>query len=291
MSWLPGWDAQRYFSESELRLDLRIAAPRTLRILPFGLRGSRPRQLMHNADLYGILSCALFQPIISYGAIGNPPLQESEYYMTSPHKYHCLINTAIIFLLAMLLPIVAAAQNWNESFDSGDMIATADVTIGAGPLTSIMGAHIAQFDPTDMYCVSIPDLSAFQAYLVCTTLDDRDLWLFDANGYGIGMDDGCAFSVTRVSGQFGSTSGLYYLAVTADVNEALSSTGSIWDPPIVSGERAPDGPGAANPLTVWVNAVNVLTSPYTVYLSGAEFCEAAVARETLPWGSMKSIYR
>ena len=211
--------------------------------------------------------------------------------MTGPNNQRHLRNIAVFGLFVLWMPLVAAAQNWNESFDAGQTIALADITSGANPLTSITGALIAQWDATDMYCIAIQDLNSFQAYLNCAILDDRDLWLFDDNGFGIALDDGCIAGVTMLSGQFGSTSGFYYLAVTADGSEAQSSTGSIWDPAIVSGERAPDGPGAANPLTMWIDGSEVLTSPYTVYLSGAQVCDGTVARETVNWGSVKSTYR
>ncbi len=77
--------------------------------------------------------------------------------MTSLNKPYCFACTVFISLLAMLLPMIVSVQVWNESFDSGNSIALADITTGSGPLTSINAAHIAQFDAVEMFCLSIPD--------------------------------------------------------------------------------------------------------------------------------------
>ncbi len=211
--------------------------------------------------------------------------------MTILSKIHKAAFGTFFSVVVIILPVVCWAQTWTESGDAGDMIATANVTSGVGPLMSINGVHVSDLDPTDMYCISIPDLLVFEAHLNCATLDNFDLWLFDDNGYGVALDNGCAFGLTKVTGQFGSSSGTYYLAVTADGNVALSSSGEIWNPAIVSGERAPDGSGGGNPLSVWIGAVSVDTMGYGVQISGAEFCEAAVPSVTTGWGAIKSFFR
>ncbi|MCP4801185.1 MAG: hypothetical protein GY893_14680 [bacterium] len=197
----------------------------------------------------------------------------------------------LVSIIIVALPVTAGAQTWTEVGDAGDMIATASISSGSGPLTEITGSISIMPDHVDMYCINIPDLLAFAAYINCALISAYDLWLFDENGNGVTMNDHCDGGMVLISALYGSTPGQYYLAITATDDEAISSTGTIWDPPYMPGERMPDGPGAASPLTSWTNSMPLEFLPYSINLVGAEFCDNAVSAEQNSWGGIKARYR
>lgn len=197
----------------------------------------------------------------------------------------------ILALLLVLLPAAATAQTWTESPDAGDTIPFAQVTVGNGPLTTINGTFWADTD-SDLYCIRITDPQTFKAWLNCSVLADPDICLFDATGLGVALDDGCAGGQTYVNGANVSGPGTYYLGVLISDAEPLSLGGSIWNPPMVSGPRAPDGPGAGGPLYLIQSASSPATYlNYTVSLTGCTFCDSPVPAETGSWGRVKGLYR
>jgi hypothetical protein len=200
-----------------------------------------------------------------------------------------LLVVAMLFLI--LSPTKADAAAWYESGDAGDSIATANMTAGTGNMHQIIGNITMVPDNVDMYCVSIPFLAGFSAHISCELTTERDLWLFDSNGYGVSLNDGCTANWTFISGTFGSGDGQYYLAISCTDDEALSSSGTIWDPASASGQRAPDGPGAADPLIGWSTFNLMAVDPYLITIEGGEFCDDAVAVETRTWDAAKAMYR
>lgn len=197
----------------------------------------------------------------------------------------------VTMLLLTLSSTTADAAPWYESGDAGDSIATANIPAGTGNMHQIIGNITLVPDNVDMYCVNIPFLAGFSANISCTVTTERDLWLFDSNGYGVSLNDSCTGGWVFINGAFGSADGQYYLAISSTEDEALSTSGTIWDPPFASGQRAPDGPGAADPLTGWSTYNFMAVEPYLITIEGGEFCEDAVAVETISWDSAKSIYR
>jgi len=197
---------------------------------------------------------------------------------------------APVLLLTLSATTVCAAA-WYESGDAGDSIATANITSGSGNMHQIIGNITMVPDNVDMYCVSIPFLAGFSANISCSVTTERDLWLFDSNGYGISLNDSCNGGMVFITGAFGSADGQYYLAVSCTEDEALSSSGTIWDPPFASGQRAPDGPGASDPLIGWSTFNYMAVDPYLITIEGGEFCNEAVPAETPAWDALKSMFR
>ncbi len=194
--------------------------------------------------------------------------------------------------LTLLAP-AASAQTWSESPDAGNQIASAQTTLGTGPLTTITGTLVLVADE-DLYCITITDPASFQASILCSVTSAPDLVLFDSTGVGVSQNDGCAGGGTTVTNAFVTTPGTHYLGVIAERVAALSGADSIWvEPPPALVERAPDGAGAAGALTGWNVAGASLTDPnYTIQLSGTGFCglPAVPARPT-SWGVLKARYR
>ncbi len=158
--------------------------------------------------------------------------------------------------------------------DAGDLPATAQVPSGTGPLTSIVG-NLSSTSDADMYLVNICDFNAFDATTAPGTADTQ-LWLFNLDGTGVMFndDDTVVAGSARINNSTAllSANGDYYLAVTRYNRDPVDSTGALlWNNTGAGGSflgiRAPDGPGAANPIANWVNAA-VGSSTYTIALAG-----------------------
>jgi hypothetical protein len=150
---------------------------------------------------------------------------------------------------------------WIEVGDAGDFFETCNITAGSGALTQIRG-HLDD-DDTDMYAIQLCDPANFSATTVgppttAPYVYDTQLFLFDANGLGVTVDDddpqGTGGLRSRLSNAFTSSlsPGLFYLAVSQYNKDPVDSSAQyIWQNTPFNVERAPDGPGAANPLSSW----------------------------------------
>jgi len=67
------------------------------------------------------------------------------------------------------------AALWTESGDAGELLSTAQVVLGSGPLDIIYGAYGGE--DADMYQIYISDAAGFSAYAFAA---DPQLFLFDA---------------------------------------------------------------------------------------------------------------
>jgi hypothetical protein len=181
-------------------------------------------------------------------------------------------RSAAVVVCAALACVAApaSAQIWNEPFPDAPELSPGDVTSGSGALVLIEGGLRAPGD-TDLYAIRITDVAAFRASTVGGTALDTQLMLFNSALRGVVMNDDVSAGVTQstITGALVPAAGIYYLAVTQPTRDASSSAGRIWNDAPATGERAPDGPGAAGALASW--AGNVVTGKYTVTLVGAEF--------------------
>lgn len=185
----------------------------------------------------------------------------------------------------------AVAQIWNEVGDAGDLPATAQVPVGNGPLIQINGTLLP--NDADMYCIKIPDPTAFSATTCGGTTADTQLWLFDPQGIGMSFNDddpgGCGLQST-VTGNFIPAPGNYYIAVSQyDWDPHNPSILDIWLDTPYNVERAPDGPGAPGPVAGW-SGNTYSDGPYSIFLAGAVYC-GSTAVEPTSWGMIKSLYR
>lgn len=200
-------------------------------------------------------------------------------------------------LLAVVLVIAsapgAAAQVWNEVGDAGDLIATAQTTLGSGPLTTILGT-LGSAGDVDVYCVQVgstprvPGLPVVR--LQCVVVAGPQLYVFDATGAGIATNSICQFGFKTVTTDYLSGPGTYYVAVAYDGVRPHSTGGAMWATGVLP-ERAPDGPGAASPLATWTGTgVVAPLNPYQLTLDYSGFCAAATPVTKTTWGSLKVRY-
>ncbi len=195
----------------------------------------------------------------------------------------------LLLLLAVSLPVRPAdAATWTEFGDAGPSLVTSNTTVGNGFLTEIQGTFLSTFD-IDMYCFRIVDRASFSASRLCASISEPDLYLFDSNGNGVSLWDGCSAGIVQVSGLFVPTNGIYYLAIAASDQDARNAVNQlIWNSPSVSAERAPDGPGAPGPLNNWAGSnPGPVPANYTINLTGAAFCDSPVPVEKRTWSGVK----
>ena len=174
-----------------------------------------------------------------------------------------------------------AATVWAEAGDAGDSLATRQQTAGVGVLTQISGTLPTDSD-VDIYQITIPTPALFTAWVDGFVTSDPDLWLFDSSGFGVVHNDIVSGGKTSLTGAFVLAAGNYFLAISNDGAEALSSGGPIWAPAYnFTGARAPDGTGAAQPFINWSGPMINNGLSYTIHLDGAEFSTVPEASSTL----------
>lgn len=165
-----------------------------------------------------------------------------------------------------------AGPDWDEDMhgDAGSLPTTAQSVIGTGVLSSIHGRLSVAADASDfqdMYLIRIdcPGAITFKAGTDPSFGGSADfntqLWLFDANGFGLlGNNDvtpsfglsGFGNMSTDGSSIVVSAPGFYYIAVSGVGSNPVDSSNLpifLFTSPVeVSG---PDGPGGSNPIAGW----------------------------------------
>lgn len=215
--------------------------------------------------------------------------------MSARYAIHRILAAVLVAGLALVADR-AAAQTWTEIGDAGDLVSTAQGTVGSGSLTTIAGSLSSPTD-VDVYCIKagptvrIPGIPVVS--LQCVVIQGPNVWVFDPNALGISTNETCQAGVKQLTNNTIPavvSQGTYYVAVSYYGMNPFSAGGSIWQSAI-PGERAPDGPGAAGALMGWSGVPNVQPqNPYQITLAWSSFCEAPVAVEKSTWGSLKVLY-
>lgn len=164
---------------------------------------------------------------------------------------------------ALLLP-----AQWVEVGDAGQLLPSAQIPVGVGPLLTIAGAYGG--GEADMYQIQIVNPALFSATTVGGSVGDTQLFLFDENGRGVTFNDDSAATVqSTITGVNVPVPGRYYLAISGYNHDAASSAGFIWLNGPFALERAPDGPGRGGPLTAWSGGSG--GAAYVITLAGVAF--------------------
>jgi hypothetical protein len=200
-----------------------------------------------------------------------------------------------VLFVSLVLSTPAAAQTWTEAGDAGDLVPSAQYTLGAGGLSTINGALGSPTD-VDLYCVTLnstPPGGTVLVYLNCVVIQGPNVWLFDSAGNGVATDMTCMGGNKTILAPTGSlVPGFYYVAVSYYGVDPYSASGAIWLPAL-GGLRVPDGPGAAGTLTSWAGAPNVQPlNPYTIGVNSDYFgyCDAPTPADASTWGTLKARY-
>jgi hypothetical protein len=195
---------------------------------------------------------------------------------------------------------VIGSVNWDETIngagDTGDLPGAAQSPSGSGALSVIVGNHDA--NDVDMYRIQVCDSASFEA----TTrfgpdTPDTQLFLFDAAGVGVAMDDDNPAGATPVSlnGTLSSTlsavpgisNGVYYIAVARyDQDPTNASAQEIWADTDGGGNyntvRTPDGAGVTDFAVTGWTATSGGTGAYRLSLKGACYAPPVVPPQCSP---------
>ncbi|MBL8878678.1 MAG: PEP-CTERM sorting domain-containing protein [Phycisphaerales bacterium] len=196
----------------------------------------------------------------------------------------------MLLMAGLGLSAAAAAQTWDETTngggDAGDLPATAQVTTGAGPLSTITGSITSEH--ADMYKILICDEGRFSATTVGGASWDTELFLFDANGAGVTFsDDSASTTQSTLTSNFVVANGVYFLAVSRYDRDPVNAAGAeIWADTPFATERAPDGPGAGNPIPAGWNSTATTAGNYSIALTGACFVPEPTSAILLALGSL-----
>ncbi len=214
--------------------------------------------------------------------------------MSRPPAFLAHLGSLVALLLAGLaLAPAARAQAWAEVGDAGDLPAGAQLTIGAGPLTTITGVLGSAVD-VDLYCIQLgftPRALGIPAVsLQCVMDAGPNLWVFDANGIGVTTNLVCLGGNKTVTTVFFPAVGTYYVGVAYSGLEPQSAGGAIWLTGVPA-EHSPDGAGAAGPIVAWTGTPLVAApNPYQLSLSYTSYCDAATPAALPTWGALKLRY-
>ncbi|GIV09161.1 MAG: hypothetical protein KatS3mg019_1252 [Fimbriimonadales bacterium] len=172
-------------------------------------------------------------------------------------------------------------DGWDETSngggDAGDQIETAQST-GSDPIGRIRG-RIGAANDVDIYAIYIEHPSSFSASTVGGTSLDTALWLFDADGKGVLLNDDDVDGTSlqsRIDNRGGQITapGTYYLAVSPSLRRAIGcEDGLIWQTTPYRSLRVPDGPEATSRLGGWSGSSSS-TGQYIITLTGVRGASA-----------------
>lgn len=207
-----------------------------------------------------------------------------------PLRLDALLTTVLLLLAAS----GAQAQVWTETGDAGNLPSSSQSTLGTGSLFSINGSLASPTD-VDVYCVRLPAAPPAGLPLIqlqCAYLNGPNVWLFDATGKGVSTNQSCAGgNKTIVAPPASLPAGTYYVAVSYSGVGPQSGAGQIWVP-LLTGQRSPDGSGAAQPVASWAGTpMEQPINPYHLSLSNMSYDAAAVPTLRSTWSWVKSHYR
>ncbi|MDY6921854.1 MAG: DVUA0089 family protein [Pseudomonadota bacterium] len=144
-----------------------------------------------------------------------------------------------------LVAMVAMAQPFQETEDAGETLASAAV-LPAG-VTLIQG--VAGYGEIDLYRLRLEADGPFTAYTVAPG-GDTQLFLFDADGYGIIADEDSGDGYNASLQLDYLPAGEYYLGISGYNYDPLSTEGPIFSDGCC-GALSPVGPGGQRPLVNW----------------------------------------
>jgi hypothetical protein len=166
---------------------------------------------------------------------------------------------------------------WIEVGNAGNLPATAQVTMGNGPLLEIRGHK----DPNDadMFKFRMCDPQSFSASTVGTTSWDTQLFVFKADGMGLVFNDdtpagGSLQSAISSLHTASQPVGDYFIAISAYDMDPLSGGLEIWADTPFNTERTPDGPGAFGAVDSWF-ITGASSGAYSIMMGGSCFAVPA----------------
>jgi hypothetical protein len=191
-------------------------------------------------------------------------------------------RTASATIAGAMLTTVTWDETTNGGGDAGQDLASAQSPTGTGTALNVITGSFGSSD-VDIYKINICNEASFSASTRFTSpLIDTQLFLFNPDGTGVVVDDdvpvglpGDDTTASTMTSAVVSANGTYYLAISRyNIDPVDAGAALIWINTPFDTERAPDGPGAANPLASWTGT-NTATGNYRISFSGTCFATGA----------------
>ena len=191
---------------------------------------------------------------------------------------------------------VAFGQIWREVGDAPALIPGQAVVGRPSMQVAIITGSFLGADDVDLYQIFIDRPGNLNISTIDMTTANTQLFLFDINGNGVTYNDdnvtpGIGLQ-SRITNQFVTSPGIYYLAITQSNNDPLNPNGDlIWNNTPFRSERQPDGLGAPGPLNSWTVSPLGSAINYRIELSGVQFIPAPSAMALLGLGGLLAMRR
>jgi hypothetical protein len=186
----------------------------------------------------------------------------------------------VAILLGVLVSVASARAGWIEVGDAGRLPVTAQTPLGTGTLDFIRGSLGNDID-VDVYRIQLTGGGTFSATTEGLSAVDTKLFLFDATGRGVYMNDDADVFTLQSLLPAGDpltplAAGEYYLAITGFDLDPVSVAGLIFpDPLFPEGVYGPTGPGGGSPVLDFLGSGDF--GDYEIRLTGANFVSAPQA--------------
>ncbi len=245
--------------------------PALLSSLSFGI-GSEERLPAGALESDGRDGDTLPAGIYYVGVTSAPATIATNFQVASSHANTGLIEVQVA---AGTLPVPPADQ-WREVDDAGALPVSAQAVTGTGPLGSIRGELLDAAD-VDLYKIHVCSTSPFTATLVLSADFDTQMFLFSLDGMGLVFnDDSATTRQSTITEAMIPGPGEYVLAIAGWDRDPVSAAGlELWADQPFTGERAPDGPAASQPIAGWLG--DGTFGRYTIALTGACFINESPA--------------
>lgn len=193
-----------------------------------------------------------------------------------------LLRAGLVGSLVLTISMVAAASSiWTEGDNSeggaGGQIKSANVTVGFGSLTEIIGTLGDVTAGSDLYEIYISDPSTFSATTTgngSKPVVDPALYLFNASGAGLFGNDNISGTDFQAQIPVGTTSsltaGLYYILIAPSGHLPEDKNGNSIFGAITGQTEIFDGSGTLKEYGGTPSADDA-GKGYTIQLTGAEF--------------------
>ena len=184
--------------------------------------------------------------------------------------------------IAVSLGLAPSAFAVSEAGDAGDMPSTAQ-DLGSGAHSSIFGSFSDGAD-VDVYRVCLSSGASFSASTAGTTTLDTQLFLLDADGFGVYSNDDAGLGVhgsrLPANHRFSpSAPGEYFIALSSYNHDPQSESGEIF-PDLFMPGFYPDGVvdasgmGGDEPIVGWSGRTRGPPGLYRINVTGTTGCDA-----------------
>lgn len=165
-------------------------------------------------------------------------------------------------------------NTWVEAGDAGPLPVSAQVISGGPASLALIAGELSFEGDVDMFALDICDGELFRASTIGRTELDTQLFLFNALGAGVVMNDdepgGTSLQSLLTFPDPAAAGATFYLAVASYAQEPREVEGlAMWNREPFRAIRPPDGPGQLGQVSSWGGA-RATRGPYEIEVRGVK---------------------